>query len=87
MGTAFPQVGPKRPTGTRLDIAAYQIMAGTPQTLVDALDAIMMHNTMSVSMKNTIVQTVTNVASSNQALRTQTAIYLIATSSQYQVER
>ena len=51
-------------------------MAGNPQQLVDALDTIMMHNTMSASMKNTIVTTVTNVSSANPALRTQTAIYL-----------
>jgi len=41
---------------------------------------------MSQAMKNSIVQTVTN-ASTDPALRTRTAIYLVATSSQYQVER
>ncbi len=86
-GNGIPPSGAERPTGTRLDFSAYQTMAGNPQQLVDALDTIMMHNTMSVSMKSTIVQTVTNVSSSNPALRTQTAIYLVATSSQYQVER
>ena len=42
---------------------------------------------MSAAMKTSLVQAVTNVSSANPALRTQTAIYLIATSSQYQVER
>ena len=66
-------------------------MAGTPQTLVDALDARLMHGTMSAPMKANIVQTITGITNANaatQALqRTQTAIYLIATSAQYQVER
>ena len=42
---------------------------------------------MSSSMKSNIVQTVTNVSNGDAAIRTRTAIYLIVTSSQYQVER
>jgi len=59
--------------------------------LVDALNARLMHGTMSTAMKNNIVATITAITNANattQALqRTQTAIYLVATSSQYQVER
>ena len=86
-GNGIPASQPNAPTGTQLNYSSYQALAGNPQQLLDALDAAMMHGTTSPSMKASIVQTVTNVASSNPALRTQTAIYLIATSSQYQVER
>jgi uncharacterized protein (DUF1800 family) len=90
-GNGIPANGVNRPTGTQLNISAYTALATTPSTLVDALDARLMHSTMSASMKANIVTTVTGITNANattQALqRTQTAIYLIATSAQYQVER
>lgn len=90
-GNGIPINGVNRPTGTQLNYSAYTAMAGTPATLVDALDARLMHGTMSAAMKANIVQTITGITNANattQALqRTQTAIYLIATSAQYQVER
>ncbi len=46
-----------------------------------------MHGTMSQVMNANIVAAVTAIASSDPAGRTRTAIYLIATSAQYQVER
>ncbi|MDT5123913.1 MAG: hypothetical protein QOC96_3395 [Acidobacteriota bacterium] len=86
-GNGIPASQPNAPTGTQLNYSAYQALAGNPSQLIDALNASMMHGTMSVAMKASLVQAVTNVSSANPALRTQTAIYLIATSSQYQVER
>lgn len=90
-GNGIPISNPNRPSGTQVNYSAYQAMAGNPQQLVDALNARMMHGTMSQSMNANLVATVTAVTNANattQALqRTQTAIYLIATSSQYQVER
>ncbi len=86
-GNGLPPSNPDRPTGTQLNYSSFQALAGNPQQLVDALDTAMMHNTMSQSMKSNIVQTVTNVANADAAIRTRTAIYLIATSSQYQLER
>lgn len=85
---------PDKPTGTQVNYSSYQAIltgGGTPQNLVDALDTDMMHNTMSSSMKSNIVTTITAITNANATTqaqqRTQTAIYLIATSSQYQVER
>jgi uncharacterized protein (DUF1800 family) len=90
-GNGIAPNGVNRPTGTKADFAAYQAMATNPTQLVDALNARMMHGTMSQSMKTSMVAAVTAVTNANattQALqRTQTAIYLVATSSQYQVER
>src|SRR2546423_1682118 len=76
-----------RPTGTKIDYSAYQAMAGNPAQLVDALNQLLMHGTMSQAMKNSIVTNVTNVTNANPDWRAQTAIYLIASSSQYQVQR
>ena len=86
-GNGIPASQPNRPSGTQVNYSSYQALAGNPQQLVDALDTSMMHGTMSASTKSNIVQAVTNIVSSDVANRTRTAIYLVATSSQYQVER
>jgi uncharacterized protein (DUF1800 family) len=90
-GNGIPISAPNRPTGTQLNYASYQALAGSPSTLVDMLNTNMMHGTMSQSMKNSIVTTVTAITNADPTTqarqRTQTAIYLVATSSQFQVER
>jgi uncharacterized protein (DUF1800 family) len=78
---------PDKPTGTQLDFSNWQSQGGNPQGLVDSLNALMMHSAMSSGMRAAIVQNVSNISASNPLLRAQTAIYLVATSSQYQVER
>ena len=83
-----PSASPfNRPTGTQLSYASYQAQAGTPSALVDMLNTNMMHGTMSSSMRTSIINAVTGITSADPAGRTRTAIYLVATSSQYQVER
>jgi hypothetical protein len=47
----------------------------------------MLHGTMSAAMKSTILTAVTAVASSDPIGRSRQAVYLVATSSQYQVQR
>jgi len=64
---------PNAPTGTQLNFSGLQALAANPQQLVDAMDALLMHGSMQATMKNTIVQTVTNVSSANTTLRIQTA--------------
>lgn len=90
-GNGIPIGLPNRPAGTQLNYSSFTAMAGNPAQLVDALNAKLMHVTMSAAMRTNIITTVTAVTNANattQALqRTQTAIYLIATSAQYQVER
>ena len=90
-GNGIPINNPNRPAGTQLNYSTYQALAGNPQQLVDALNTRLMHGTMSQAMNANIVATVTAITNANattQALqRTQTAIYLVATSAQYQVER
>ena len=62
-------------------------MANNPQGLVDALNAKLMHGTMSPAMNANIVAAVTAITNADPGGRTRTAIYLIASSAQYQVER
>jgi len=46
-----------------------------------------MHGTMSDDMKNSIIGAISAVSSTNTLLRARQALYLVATSSQYQVQR
>jgi uncharacterized protein (DUF1800 family) len=86
-GNGIAPLAPNRPTGTQTNYSPYQALAGDPQQLVDTLEARLTHGLMSAATKTNIVQAISNISSADAPGRTRTAIYLIATSSQYQVER
>jgi hypothetical protein len=71
-----------------VNFSSYATQAANPGALVDTLNALLMHGSMSADMKTSILSAMQTVpAGSNQALRqAQTAIYLIGSSSQYQVQ-
>ena len=76
-------------SGTTVDFTAYANLASTDvNQLVNALDVLMLHGTLSASSRASILAAVNAVpAGTNQNLsRAKAAIYLIASSSQYQVE-
>jgi uncharacterized protein (DUF1800 family) len=76
--------------GTSLSLDELQIQAANDPSgnqLMDLLNVKMMHGTMSPQMRNTILNVVLTVPDSNSLLRAQRALYLVATSSQYQVQR
>jgi uncharacterized protein (DUF1800 family) len=78
------------PLGTSINLSEMQALAAADTTsnqLLDALNYKMMHNTMSASMRSTIMTAIQAVPSTNPLARAQQAIYLIATSSQYQIQR
>jgi hypothetical protein len=96
--TAIPVAvsNPDAPNGTSLDFSDLQaLVVADPSNnlLLDALNHRMMHGTMSASMRNTIMTAVNSIAVSNPPTAAQTlnrvrqALYLVATSSQYQVQR
>ena len=89
--TAVPvPVSVNSPSGTSVDFSDLQELAAADSTgnqLVDELDRRMLHSTMSSTMKATILPAVTSVSSTDTLGRVRQAIYLIATSSQYQVQR
>ncbi len=78
---------PFNPSGTSLDFSGFQPLAGDPEGLVDALNALMMSGQMPPDMRSAVITAVSAVTSSNPLKRVRTAVYLIATASQYQVER
>jgi uncharacterized protein (DUF1800 family) len=78
------------PLGTAIDLTEMQTLAAADATgnqLLDALNQRMMRGTMPTAMRNTILTAVQAVAATSPLARAQQAIYLIATSSQYQVQR
>ena len=76
--------------GTSLGFGELQAVAASDPTgnqLMDLLNARMMHGAMSPQMRSTILNAVLTVPESNPLLRAKRAVYLVATSSQYQVQR
>jgi len=70
-----------------IDLSKLEGFTEDPRRLVDELNRILMHGTMSSAMRDSVVEAVTAVPGSNPRLRVQQAVYLICTSSQYQVQR
>jgi hypothetical protein len=67
------------------DISPYVALTSTPDQLVDKLAEILAPGPMSSDMRNTIITTISGISDTTK--RTKAAIYLIASSSQFQVER
>lgn len=82
---------PDRPRGTSIDIANLEAMAGNPIDVVNALDALLLHGTMNPQMRTSIVTALNAINDATIATRNQkrarTAVYLVATSSQYDIQR
>jgi len=83
----IPAAPPNRPTGTSVDLSSWDPLATNPDQLVDALNALLLHSAMSDEMRQAITDVVVGIPVSNRRLRVQSAIYLVVTSSQYQVQR
>ena len=73
--------------GTKIDLSGYTSFAATPATLVDQLDALMTHTTLTSTEKNAIVTAVNAVPVSDTLGRVRSAAYLIAASPRYQITR
>ena len=67
------------------DLAAISAADPSGNNLMNVLNIKMMHGTMSTAMRNAILPAITST--SDHLLRSQRAVYLIASSSQYQVQR
>jgi uncharacterized protein (DUF1800 family) len=80
-------VSANAPSGTSIDLSRLQQLAANPSSLVTELNRILMHGAMSPEMQASVVNAVNAVSSTKPLLRAQQALYLVATSSQYQVER
>ena len=80
-------VGANSPNGTALDLSGLQSLAADPVQVVSYLNHLLLHGSMSASMQTSVVNAVSGISASNPRLRAQQALYLVATSSLYQVER
>ncbi|HLA95558.1 MAG TPA: DUF1800 family protein [Pyrinomonadaceae bacterium] len=79
-----------RPNGTSLDFAELQALSTADPTsarLVDLLNTRMLHGTMTPAMRTSILTAVNAIAANNPAQRAKQAVYLVATSAQFQVQR
>jgi hypothetical protein len=85
--STIPAAPPNRPSGTSIDLAPWDELAADPDNLVGALDGLLLHNTISPEMRESVINAVATIPASNRRLRVRTAVYLILTSSQYQVQR
>jgi hypothetical protein len=75
------------PLGTSIDFTPLLPLAANPGGLADALNDLLLHGTMSTEMRSHVMAAVGAVAPANALKRVRTAVYLVLTSSQYQVER
>ena len=81
---------PVIPNGTSINFTEIQALAAADTTsnrLLDELNTKLMHGTMTAQNRSTILTAVNAVAATDPLTRAKTAIYLVATSSQYQVQR
>lgn len=81
---------PWYPLGTSIKVEDYTELAANDPSgnqLVDALDRKMMHGTMPADMRAKILEGVLAVPAEAADFRARTAIFLIASSSQYQIQR
>jgi len=76
---AFGNVG----STTKTDISAYVALATNPAELVDSLSGVLTHGPLSDGARTTIISTVTSLTDNTK--RAKTALYLIGSSSQFQV--
>ena len=87
---AIPVASPNSPNGLSIALSDLQALSAADSTggqLVDELNRRLLHNTMSAAMKSTIQTAVTSIAATDTLNRSRQALYLVATSSQYQVQR
>lgn len=88
--STIPVANPDTPLGTSLDLTGLQALAAADPTcnlLVDELNNKMLHGTMSASTKNSILTATVAVSSADTLGRARQALYLVATSSQFQVQK
>lgn len=78
------------PLGTSIDLTEWEALAAADPTgnrLLDELNHRMLHGRMSAAMRAAILPAFTAVSATTPRARAQAAIYLVATSSQFQIQR
>jgi len=81
---------PDRPRGTSVDLANLEALASDPAAIADQLNALMLHGTMSTQMRTSLITAMNAIPTSDATFarkRAQVAAYLVATSSQFDIQR
>jgi uncharacterized protein (DUF1800 family) len=73
-------------SGTKVDLTPV-MNAGTPDQMADWLNVLFLHGTMSSQMKTSIVTALGALSATDTKSQAKAAIYLVTSSSQYQVQR
>jgi uncharacterized protein (DUF1800 family) len=73
--------------GTTVDLSRFVPLAGDPAALVSAFDRLLLHGTMTGEMARAVTAAVAAVPATSALGRVQTAVWLVAGSSDYQVAR
>lgn len=89
--TSPTAASPDRPRGTSMDLANLEALAANPGDIADALNPLLFHGTMSSQVRTSLITAMNaindvNVTTRNQK-RARVAVYLAATSSQYDIQR
>lgn len=93
MSTGIPTSGTNAPFGTGIATASFTELQNlatfdtTGNQLMDFLNRRYMNGAMSPQMRSTILTAVTAVPSNQPLMRARTALYLVLTSSQYQIQK
>jgi len=89
--TSPTAASPDRPRGTSIDTANLEALAGNPLDVVNALDSLLLHGTMNAQMRTSLITAMNAINDATITTRNQkrarAAIYLVATSSQYDIQR
>ena len=73
--------------GTSIDLTQLSALSAQPASLVNQLDQVYLHGTMTTNMRNQLLSTITAISANKPGLRAQTALYLLLASGHYQVQR
>lgn len=74
-------------TGTKLSWASWQALVADPNAFLDKLNTLLFHGAMSSSTRATILSAMQSYAASDTFDRARAALYLAATSPQFQIQR
>ncbi len=88
-GNGIPLSG-EAPCGTKINLSRWQSLASADSSgalLVDTMNTEIMHGSISPQVRGHILQAVQAVAAADSLKRARTALYLVATSPQFQVQR
>ncbi|MFN7222255.1 MAG: DUF1800 family protein, partial [Burkholderiales bacterium] len=74
-------------TGTTINWALWQALAGNPTALVDKLAWVLTAGSLSTSARQQVINTVSAMSTTDTLARARTAAYLVLNSSHFQVDR